>query len=193
MTNVKVILAGLEAYGTMWDGIDMMAGEFTCSRFIVGETLTYRLIVVQARSVLPSMLPRNCPRRYATIRYLPVQRNDIANELRPLPLPFISSLLHTVAYTNPSSSPLIHFGFLCINVIHVSRNEDLCHESQTASSIVDDRHLNLDPLTRASRDWRSESTFSGTVYRCRARIFSQLTAKLACKASQGPLRSQSEH
>jgi hypothetical protein len=26
MTNVKVILAGLEAYGTMWDGIDMMAG-----------------------------------------------------------------------------------------------------------------------------------------------------------------------
>jgi hypothetical protein len=29
MTNVKVILAGLEAYGTMWDGIDMMAGEST--------------------------------------------------------------------------------------------------------------------------------------------------------------------
>lgn len=26
MTNVKVILAGLDAYGTMWDGIDMMAG-----------------------------------------------------------------------------------------------------------------------------------------------------------------------
>jgi len=27
MTNVKVILAGLDAYGTMWDGIDMMAGK----------------------------------------------------------------------------------------------------------------------------------------------------------------------
>jgi len=27
MTNVKVILAGLDAYGTMWDGIDMMAGS----------------------------------------------------------------------------------------------------------------------------------------------------------------------
>jgi hypothetical protein len=25
-TNVKVILAGLEAYGQMWDGIAMMAG-----------------------------------------------------------------------------------------------------------------------------------------------------------------------
>ena len=27
-TNVKVILAGLQAYGQMWDGIDMMACEF---------------------------------------------------------------------------------------------------------------------------------------------------------------------
>ncbi|OCF41820.1 hypothetical protein I317_04330 [Kwoniella heveanensis CBS 569] len=27
LTNVKVILAGLEAYGTMWEGIDAMAGE----------------------------------------------------------------------------------------------------------------------------------------------------------------------
>ena len=26
-TNVKVILAGLQAYGQMWDGIDMMACE----------------------------------------------------------------------------------------------------------------------------------------------------------------------
>jgi hypothetical protein len=28
LTNVKVILAGLEAYGTMWPGIEAMAGEF---------------------------------------------------------------------------------------------------------------------------------------------------------------------
>lgn len=27
LTNVKIILGGLEAYGTMWDGIDMMARE----------------------------------------------------------------------------------------------------------------------------------------------------------------------
>jgi hypothetical protein len=27
LTNVKVILAGLEAYGTMWDGIGIMAAE----------------------------------------------------------------------------------------------------------------------------------------------------------------------
>lgn len=27
LTNVKVIVAGLEAYGTMWDGIEVMAGE----------------------------------------------------------------------------------------------------------------------------------------------------------------------
>lgn len=26
-TNVKVILAGLQAYGQMWDGIDMMASK----------------------------------------------------------------------------------------------------------------------------------------------------------------------
>jgi hypothetical protein len=35
MTNVKVILAGLEAYGTMWDGIDMMAGKLN------SKTLSY--------------------------------------------------------------------------------------------------------------------------------------------------------
>jgi hypothetical protein len=28
LTNVKVILAGLEAYGTMWGGIEVMAGEY---------------------------------------------------------------------------------------------------------------------------------------------------------------------
>lgn len=28
-TNVKVILAGLQAYGQMWDGIDMMACKLT--------------------------------------------------------------------------------------------------------------------------------------------------------------------
>ena len=28
LTNVKVILAGLERYGSMWSGIDVMAGEF---------------------------------------------------------------------------------------------------------------------------------------------------------------------
>lgn len=27
LTNVKVILAGLEAYGVMWAGIEVMAGE----------------------------------------------------------------------------------------------------------------------------------------------------------------------
>lgn len=27
LTNVKVILAGLEAYGVMWSGIEVMAGE----------------------------------------------------------------------------------------------------------------------------------------------------------------------
>jgi hypothetical protein len=29
LTNVKVILAGLEAYGTMWAGIDVMAGKYS--------------------------------------------------------------------------------------------------------------------------------------------------------------------
>lgn len=29
LTNVKVILAGLEAYGVMWAGIEVMAGEST--------------------------------------------------------------------------------------------------------------------------------------------------------------------
>jgi hypothetical protein len=27
LTNVKIILAGLEAYGVMWGGIDIMASE----------------------------------------------------------------------------------------------------------------------------------------------------------------------
>jgi len=30
LTNVKVILAGLEAYGVMWAGIEVMAGIFFC-------------------------------------------------------------------------------------------------------------------------------------------------------------------
>lgn len=30
-TNVKVILAGLQAYGQMWDGIDLMACKFPTS------------------------------------------------------------------------------------------------------------------------------------------------------------------
>jgi hypothetical protein len=34
-TNVKVILAGLEAYGQMWDGINIMAGE--CDRVVMRE------------------------------------------------------------------------------------------------------------------------------------------------------------
>lgn len=33
LTNVKVIVAGLEAYGTMWAGIDVMACEW------IGEIL----------------------------------------------------------------------------------------------------------------------------------------------------------
>ncbi len=34
LTNVKVILAGLEAYGSMWAGIDIMAGEFHLADFM---------------------------------------------------------------------------------------------------------------------------------------------------------------
>lgn len=32
LTNVKVILAGLEAYGVMWAGIEVMAGTSTPRR-----------------------------------------------------------------------------------------------------------------------------------------------------------------
>lgn len=40
-TNVKVILAGLQAYGQMWDGIDMMACKSLMVR-VTGEN-TYQV------------------------------------------------------------------------------------------------------------------------------------------------------
>jgi hypothetical protein len=40
LTNVKVILAGLEAYGVMWAGIEVMAGE--SSRVAARTWLTMR-------------------------------------------------------------------------------------------------------------------------------------------------------
>lgn len=35
ITNVKIILAGLEAYGSMWDGINLMAGRFEATRALM--------------------------------------------------------------------------------------------------------------------------------------------------------------
>ena len=34
LTNVKVILGGLEAYGVMWSGIEIMAGMLRVSQFM---------------------------------------------------------------------------------------------------------------------------------------------------------------
>jgi hypothetical protein len=48
MTNVKVILAGLEAYGTMWDGIDMMAGKSLCKKSNKSDLLKHATL--QAKS-----------------------------------------------------------------------------------------------------------------------------------------------
>jgi hypothetical protein len=44
LTNVKVILAGLEAYGVMWAGIDVMAGE--CCVVYVSPSSGYRPLSV---------------------------------------------------------------------------------------------------------------------------------------------------
>lgn len=40
LTNVKVIVAGLEAYGTMWAGIDVMACKFSLLSSRLSVSLT---------------------------------------------------------------------------------------------------------------------------------------------------------
>lgn len=55
-TNVKVILAGLQAYGQMWDGIDLMACKLpTSCRY-----LHFLILVIQPKSRLHSRRLLNC-------------------------------------------------------------------------------------------------------------------------------------
>ena len=54
MTNVKVILAGLEAYGVMWAGIDVMAGEciIFCLRDLQNHTGRKLTVTGEVRAAL---------------------------------------------------------------------------------------------------------------------------------------------
>ena len=84
LTNVKVILAGLEAYGTVWPGIDAMAGE--CNSPLEErpeETRTDSTSICQAKSGRPWKQLQGCLSRFKTSRIsrterLPSRSKDVA-------------------------------------------------------------------------------------------------------------------